>query len=106
MPQTLVEIARSLAPIIEREAAAAESSGTMPQPIVDALEAAGMFALMVPRELGGAEVDIVTALDVLEEVCRIDGSTGWSLLANVTSTAFAASYCSDAAIKEMFDGTR
>src|SRR4051812_29811377 len=86
MPQTLVDIARSLAPIIEREAAAAETSGTMTPPVVDALESAGMFALMVPRELGGSEVDIVTALDVLEEVCRIDGSTGWSLLANVTST--------------------
>ena len=106
MSQNLVDRARSLAPIIEREAADAEASGTMTQPVVDALQDAGMFALMVPRELGGTEVDMVTALDVLEEMCRIDGSTGWSLLANVTSTAFAAAYCSDAAVKEMFEGPR
>jgi alkylation response protein AidB-like acyl-CoA dehydrogenase len=106
MPQTLVDVARSLAPVIEREAAAAEVAGPMTQPVVDALVGAVMFALMVPRELGGFVVDMVTALDVLEEVCRIDGSTGWSLLANVTSTAFAAAYCSDAAVKEMFEGSR
>ena len=106
MTQNLVETAHSLAPIIEREAAEAESRATMPETIVGALEGAGMFALMVPRELGGSEVDMVTALEVLEEVCRIDGSTGWSLLANVTSTAFAAAYCSDAAVKEMFEGPR
>src|SRR2546421_2396645 len=106
MAKTLLEKARALAPIIEGEAAAAEAAGTMTKAVVDALTEAGMFALMVPRVLGGSEVDIVTALDVLEEVCRIDGSTGWSLLANVTSTAIAASYCSDAAVKEMFDGPR
>jgi indole-3-acetate monooxygenase len=106
MSQSPLEKARTLAPVIEREAAAAEAAGTMTPTVVDALDAAGMFSLMVPRSLGGAEVDIVTALDVLEEICRIDGSTGWSLLANVTSTAFAASYCGDAAVKEMFDGPR
>ena len=106
MVKSPLEKARALAPIIEREAAAAESSGTMTQTVVDALSEAGLFALMVPHELGGSEVDIVTALDVLEEVCRIDGSTGWSLLANVTSTAFAAAYCSDEAVKEMFEGGR
>lgn len=90
MLQSPLEKARSLAGVIEHEAAAAEAAGTMTEPIVAALDAAGMFSLMVPRSLGGAEVDIVTALDVLEEICRIDGSTGWSLLANVTSTAFAA----------------
>jgi len=103
---TPLEKARALAPVIEREAPAGERTGTMPSAVVDALDAAGMFRLMVPQVLGGAEVDAVTAIEVLEEICRIDGSTGWSLLANVTSTAFAASYCSDAAVKEMFDGSR
>src|SRR5947209_16585864 len=102
----VLETARSLAPLIESEAAAAEDAGLMTDAVVRALTDAGLFALMVPKELGGAEVDIVTALEVLEEVCRADGSTGWSLLANVTSTAFAASYCSDEAVKEMFGGER
>jgi alkylation response protein AidB-like acyl-CoA dehydrogenase len=101
----MLETARSLAPLIEAEAAAAEAAGRMTRPVVDAFTERGLFALMVPAELGGTEADVVATLEVLEEVCRADGSTGWSLLANVTSTAFAAAYCSDAAVKEMFDGT-
>ena len=102
----MLDIARSLTPLIESEADAAEAAGRMTPRVVDALTAAGLFALMVPSSMGGAEADILTALEVLEEVCRADGSTGWSLLANVTSTAFAASYCSDEAVKEMFGGDR
>ena len=99
---SLLETARSLAPLFEREAAAAEAAGELTPTTVAALTDAGLFALMVPASLGGAEADAVTALEVLAEVCRADGSTGWALLANVTSTAFAAAYCGDEAVKEMF----
>jgi alkylation response protein AidB-like acyl-CoA dehydrogenase len=101
----MLETARSVAPLIESHAAAAEADGRMPQPVVDALTEVGLFALMVPAALGGAEADLVTALEVLEEVCRADGSTGWSLLANVTSSAFAGAYCGDDAVKVMWDGS-
>lgn len=104
MSPTLLDTARSLAPLVEREAAASEAAGALTPPVVDALTDAGMFGLMTPDVLGGAEADIVTALEVLEEVCRADASTGWALLANVTGTAFAGSYCSDEAVKEMFGG--
>jgi alkylation response protein AidB-like acyl-CoA dehydrogenase len=107
MPSPLLEAARSLAPLFESEAAAAESAGELTPSTVAALHEAGLFALMVPSSLGGAEADAVTALEVLTEVCRADGSTGWALLANVTSTAFAAAYCGESAVKEMFTtGTR
>ena len=84
------DVQKALEPKIAKladEAAAAEAAGRMTQPVVDAFTEHGLFALMVPSVLGGAEADIVTTLEVLEEVCRADGSTGWSLLANVTSTA-------------------
>src|SRR5947208_3336637 len=100
----MIEAARALAPLVESEADAAEAGGRMTAPVVEALTGAGLFALMVPAALGGTEADLVTALEVLEEVCRADGSTGWSLLANVTSSAFAGAYCSDDAVKAMWSG--
>lgn len=99
-----IAAARSLAPLIESEAAAADSGGTMTSPVVDALADAGLFGLLVPRSLRGTEAEVLTTLGVFEELSRADGSTGWSFLANATTTAFAAAYTGEAAVKEMFGG--
>lgn len=105
MAPTLLETARSLAPLLEQEAAGAEAAGAMSPAVVQALTEAGLFGLLTPACFGGAEADIVTALEVLAEVCRAEASAGWSLLANVTGTGFAGAYTGDAAAKEMFTGT-
>jgi len=99
-----VAVARSLADLIEAEAAAIDVAGTLTAPVVEALADAGLFGLLVPVELGGTEADPGTTLAVFEELSRADGSTGWSFLANATTTAFAAAYTGDAAVKEMFSG--
>ena len=51
---------------------------------------------------GGAEAPIETALGVFEELAYADGSTGWSVMANASSSAFAAIYCDDDAVAAMF----
>src|SRR5579871_801799 len=105
MPATEpLDAAAALAPLIDAEAAGADAAGTLTGPVVAALGDAGLFGLLVPASLGGMEADAVTTLLVFEELSRADGSTGWSFLANVTTTAFAAAYTGDAAVKEMFSG--
>src|SRR3954451_6649987 len=99
----LVDKARALRPLIEREAALAESESSTTKAVVDALAAAELFWILVPRELGGAEAGIEDALAVFEELAYADGSTGWSAMANATSSAFAAIYTSDDAAKTMFN---
>jgi len=98
--------ARSVTALIEAEAEAAELAGTMTEPVVDALHHAGLFALMVPRELGGAEADIATCLEVFEILAWADGSTGWSHMANATATAFAAVFTGAEAVTTIFSGDR
>ncbi|MDQ1476225.1 MAG: hypothetical protein QOE62_1454 [Actinomycetota bacterium] len=99
----LVDEARALRPLIESEAARAEAESTTTSTVVDALAAAGLFWILVPRELGGAEAGIEDALAVFEELAYADGSTGWSAMANATSSAFAAIYTGDDAAKAMFN---
>ena len=99
-----VACARTLAALIDSEAPSADATGTMTQPVVAALAEAGLFGLLVPRSLEGTEADATTTLAVFEELSRADGSTGWSFLANATTTAFAAAYTGDRAVKEMFGG--
>jgi len=101
-----VATARSLAGLIDAQAADGDAAGTMTRPVVDALSDTGLFGLLVPRQLGGAEADAPTTLAVFEELSRADGSTGWSFLANACTTAFAAAYTGDEAVAAMFGGAR
>jgi len=99
-----IATARSLAPLIIEEAERTESGGTLSPAVVSAFHETGMFGLVVPAVLGGTEADAVTTLAVFEELSRADPSTGWSLLANTCTSAFAGAFCGDAAVKEMFTG--
>ena len=94
--------ARGLAPLVEAEAEAGEAACEITPRVVDALADAGLFGLMVPEALGGMEAGLGTTLAVYEELSRADGSTGWSVLANATTSAFAGAYCDDAAARDMF----
>ena len=73
---SLVDIARSLERLI-REHADALEEGRIPRPLVDALYDAGVFKAMLPREVGGLEVEPVEWLQMIEELARINASVGW-----------------------------
>jgi indole-3-acetate monooxygenase len=73
---SLLDIARSLEPLI-REHAAALEQGHIPPPLVEALYDAGVFKAMLPREVGGLEADPVDWLRMIEEFARVNASVGW-----------------------------
>jgi indole-3-acetate monooxygenase len=74
--KSLVDTARSLEPLI-REHADELDEGRIPPPLVDALYDAGVFKAMLPREVGGLEVEPVEWLQMIEELARINASVGW-----------------------------
>ena len=98
----LVSTARAHAALIEAEAEKAEATGTLTSSVVEAFREGKLLWTLVPSVLGGLEADIVTFLEVIEEVSRSDGSAGWSLMASALSTGFAGSYLGDAAAHEVF----
>jgi alkylation response protein AidB-like acyl-CoA dehydrogenase len=98
----LVARARSLRSLVEADAEEAERTGTTTKRVVDAVAEQGLFQTLVPAELGGQEAPIDVALGVFEELAYADGSTGWSVMANATSSTFAAIYCGDDAVADMF----
>ncbi|MGH2577622.1 MAG: acyl-CoA dehydrogenase family protein, partial [Actinomycetota bacterium] len=92
----------ALSPLIEAHAGHSDEAGHLVDAVADVLRDSGAFALMVPAVLGGAEADPVTALDVMAEISRMDGSVGWNLMAVVTSTALAGAFLGDDAVQEIF----
>jgi len=87
--------ARGLRSFIEQEAGRTESARTMTADLVKAFSESGLFGLMVPTALGGSEADTRTSLEVFEELAYADGSIGWSLMANASTSCFASIYLDD-----------
>lgn len=84
-----LQAARALAPEIRARAREGEQLRTMPPDLADRVEAAGLFALWLPRSLGGLELDPATIVRIIEEISYADGSAGWTHLIG-TSIAFFA----------------
>ncbi|WP_219418011.1 acyl-CoA dehydrogenase family protein [Pseudonocardia nigra] len=84
-----LQAARELAPEIRDRALEGERLRTMPPDLAERVEAAGLFAMCLPRALGGLELDPVTIVRVTEELSYADGSAGWTVLIG-GSSAFLA----------------
>jgi alkylation response protein AidB-like acyl-CoA dehydrogenase len=76
---TPLEVARSLGPRIRARADEIEAARQLPADLVLELAEARLFKVALPEAEGGLGADILTALRVIEEVARADGSTGWCL---------------------------
>ncbi|HEY2514188.1 MAG TPA: acyl-CoA dehydrogenase family protein [Polyangiaceae bacterium] len=94
---------RGLAPTIEKWRDAAEQERRLPRPLFEALRQADVFKMSTPLSEGGDETDEVTALRVLEELSRQDGSVGWNAMV-ASNTAIIASYLSSTALQEVYRG--
>lgn len=69
--------ARSLGPTLDAAADQIEHGRELPAAIVSALIDRGFFRLLQPHFLGGAELDPVTFVQVIEEIASHDASTAW-----------------------------
>jgi alkylation response protein AidB-like acyl-CoA dehydrogenase len=82
---SLLEAARALCPEIRTRADEIEHGRRVPLDLVRRFADAGVFRMGIPRDLGGHETNVATMLDLIEEVARADGSTGWVVMIGVTS---------------------
>lgn len=78
-----------------------EQARRLPDDIAGALRSAGLFALAVPRALGGAEAEPPEILRVIESVSAADGSTGWCVMVALGNNV-AAGYMPEAGAREVF----
>jgi len=74
---TPLETARRLAPLIRSSAPETDAQRELPRPLFEAMADAGLFQLALPRALGGAEMDLPSYIQVIEEIGKADASTGW-----------------------------
>ena len=97
----LLERVAALAPEIEAAGDAIDRGGKVPDALQAKLIDATLFRLLMPRGLGGLEVDPVTFVHVVEAVARRDASTAWCLCQG-NGCAMVGAYLDPAIAHEIF----
>ena len=69
--------ARDLAPLVREHRDAIERDRGLPEPLVDAIAATGVWRMLVPAAADGFECDPALAYDVIETIAEADGAAGW-----------------------------
>jgi alkylation response protein AidB-like acyl-CoA dehydrogenase len=98
-----LERTRALGPMIDAAAADEDATELAPK-VVEAMDEAGLFAIMAPRELGGGEAHPIDVIDAISELSYWDGSAGWYGHAVMTGGAVAGAHLGPRAIAEIFPG--
>ena len=99
--------ARRVADLASEHAAYGDEHGRLAEPVVEALHREGLLGMWVPRAIrGGSELDVVSSLQVIENVSYGDPSAGWVLMAASLAIGTGAAYLGDEAVAELFGGQR
>jgi alkylation response protein AidB-like acyl-CoA dehydrogenase len=80
--QPLVRAAAAMQPVIREYREEIEREQRISKPLVKQLRAAGFYRMVIPRSLGGLQVDPLTFLRVAELLAEGAGSVGWNVCNN------------------------
>jgi indole-3-acetate monooxygenase len=103
--QDYLERARELAPMLREAGDEIEKNRQTSEPIIAAMVESGIFKMLLPKSIGGGELDPLTYTAVLEILAAADGSTAWSLGQN-SGCSMTAPYLSHEMAIEVFGGPR
>lgn len=97
----LLEAVDKIADVVRENADEAERLRRMPEATVVALDRAGVFKMVRPREVGGYEADPITQHEVIARLTHHDPSTGWVGMIGAGSSAFVAGNIPKAGLEEI-----
>lgn len=91
MPQAPdpVGAARAIAPVLREASPTIERERRVPLDLVDRMRDAGLFHMLIPRSLGGSEVDPLVATEAVEELAAADASAAWVVMLAMQANAYA-----------------
>lgn len=99
MPEDLVSVAKSLVPEILSNLDRIDDECQLPPELADRMAQHRLFSLYAPKELGGPELDPLTAFRVVETISHADGSAGWCIFNGTAITAAVSRLTPEAAVE-------
>ena len=77
IPRDQLARARAIGPLLEEGGAFGDRENRLAPAVLEALYEADLFRMLVPRRLGGAQLDPLAYMATVEELARHDGSAAW-----------------------------
>src|SRR5215475_5945735 len=99
--QPVVRAAAALGPAIRGYQDEIEREQRLPKALVEQFHAAGFYSLVIPRSLGGLQLDPLTYMRVVELLAEAAGSVGWNL-ANNSIVQLVTLGLPDEGVREIF----
>ncbi|MEP4380826.1 MAG: acyl-CoA dehydrogenase family protein [Alphaproteobacteria bacterium] len=97
--------ARSLKPMIEAAAPEIEKNQIVPDHLLDALHEAQIFRTVLPRSVGGAELNPATHAQVVAAIAEGDASVAWCVAQNAMAM-MASAYVEPHVAQDVFGDSR
>ncbi|MFY0611739.1 MAG: acyl-CoA dehydrogenase family protein [Hyphomicrobiaceae bacterium] len=97
----LLERAKSVVPVLRDAAPRIEQARELPDDVVAALHSAGLFRLLLPKSVGGDEIDLRTHAELLEIVATADASATWCL-SQGAGCAMSAAFLNNEVARRLF----
>jgi hypothetical protein len=97
----LLAAVAALTPILRAASDEVEHRGSLTEPLVQALVEAGLYRMLLPRALGGGEIDPLTYFDVTEALAQADSAAAWSVL--ISTSWPAACYSASIQARRLFE---
>lgn len=99
---TILEKVKKLATELESKSTQSEELGKLPLDVVEMIRENGLFTMKLAAELGGLDTDIITYMDVIEELSRIDGAIGWNTMIGNSAIGRPGAFLPKSAIDVIF----
>lgn len=100
-----IDSARRLIPLLRAAGPAIDAGRELPPEVLDAMHAAELFRLLVPRVLGGAELMPATYIQCVEAIAMGDASTAWCMNQG-SGCSMTAAYLAPEVARRIFGGAR
>ena len=97
--------ARELVPRVSAAADRIDSERRLPEELANEMIDRGFFRLLMPRSLGGFEIDLLDYLQIVQTFAEADGSVGWCLNQNTVLSSTAATMTEDL-VREIWSDPR
>jgi indole-3-acetate monooxygenase len=102
----LLAAVQALAPRLRAESDETEARRSLAEPLVQAMVDAGLYRMLLPRSLGGGEIDPLSYFDVIEALAEADSAAAWSVLISTGAMTNTARALPDEPLAAMFRSPR